>query len=200
MPSTSLAVYLTEKHCKSCGVKLVITKQRDVERKQYCSFNCKSEFQKTISTAERFLNFTEARKCEGCSINFIATQKTQRFCTKNCQARIGSRRSLAKHNTLEDHLKRLLKRNDRKHLSINFLKNVYEAQNGLCALTSVPMTWETLNGRVATNISMDRVDSSIGYEEQNIQLVCRIVNIMKHDLSVNEFVGWCKLVEQNNAF
>lgn len=189
---------MTEKSCKFCGTKLVITKQRDVDRKQYCSFNCKSEFQKTISTKPRI--FSEARKCEGCGIDYIATQKVQRFCSKGCQSRVGARRSLAKHSTLEAHLKRLLNRKERKHLTVDFLTKVYELQNGLCALTGVPMTWETLNGKVSTNISIDRVDSSIGYEEQNIQLVCRIVNIMKNDLSLNEFIGWCRLVEQNNAF
>ena len=198
MPSVSLDVSLTEKHCKCCNAKLVITKQRDVERKQYCSFNCKANFQKTISTKPRI--FSEARKCEGCGIDYIATQKVQRFCTKGCQAKIGARRSLAKHNNLESHLKRLLIRKERKHLTLDFLLKVYESQNGLCALTGVPMTWETLSGKVATNISIDRVDSTIGYEEQNIQLVCRIVNIMKNNLSLNEFIGWCRLVEQNNAF
>ena len=198
MPLNNLAVSLAEKSCKFCGVKLVITKQRDIDRKQYCSFTCKSEFQKTISTKSRI--FSEARKCEGCGIDYIANQKVQRFCSKGCQARIGARRSLKKNNTLEDHLKRLLKRKDRKHLTVDFLTKVYESQNGLCSLTGVPMTWETLNGKVLTNISIDRVDSTICYQEQNLQLVCRIVNIMKNDLSLNEFIGWCRLVEQNNAF
>ena len=62
------------------------------------------------------------------------------------------------------------------------------------------MTWEVLNGKVPTNLSLDRIDSSQGYTEDNVQLVCRIVNIMKNDLSVDEFVGWCKLIEVHNAF
>ena len=136
MPSTSPAVCLTEKSCKCCGIKLVITKQRDIDRKQYCSFNCKSKFQKTIPTKPRI--FSEARKCEGCGIDYIANQKVQRFCSKGCQARIGARRSLAKNNTLDGHLKRLLNRKERKHLTIDFLtktsKNV--SLNHLLTLSS----------------------------------------------------------------
>lgn len=45
-----------------------------------------------------------------------------------------------------------------------------------------------------TNVSIDRIDSSIGYKEDNIQLVCHIVNLMKHDLSIEELKTWCKRI------
>jgi len=43
-------------------------------------------------------------------------------------------------------------------------------------------------------LSIDRIDSSKGYVEGNIQLVCRAVNYAKHALSQQEFIELCKEV------
>lgn len=52
------------------------------------------------------------------------------------------------------------------------------------------------HGRLMTNVSIDRIDSSKGYEEGNVQLVCHITNLMKQDLSISELKMWCaKIVE-----
>lgn len=45
-----------------------------------------------------------------------------------------------------------------------------------------------------TNLSIDRIDPSKGYEIGNIQLVCAIVNIMKSTLSISELQWWCKRI------
>jgi hypothetical protein len=56
------------------------------------------------------------------------------------------------------------------------------------------MTYLAGNGRVATNISIDRIDSSAGYVRGNVQFVCDVVNRMKQDLPQNEFFVWCRRV------
>ena len=52
------------------------------------------------------------------------------------------------------------------------------------------------DGVVSTNASIDRIDSEIGYVAGNIQLVCRCVNVAKHDLTMNEFVMLCSAVAE----
>jgi len=199
VPSTSKKWAEYKKHCKHCDGLLSIRSIRDVERKTFCSFVCKSEFQKTQPAPAR-LPYAVAKCCEGCNISFIATDKLQRFCNSKCQAKIGAKRQSEKNNTLEGHLKRLLVYKGRKQLSLPMLQNMLKKQNGLCALSGVPMTWGSNKGRVPTHISIDRIDSSLGYEENNIHLVCMVVNIMKNKLTMNEFIGWCKLIEVHNAF
>lgn len=56
------------------------------------------------------------------------------------------------------------------------------------------MTYLAGNGRVATNISIDRINSSLGYVRGNVQFVCDVVNRMKQDLSQVELVLWCRRV------
>jgi hypothetical protein len=62
------------------------------------------------------------------------------------------------------------------------------------------MTYIAGHGRIPTNISIDRIDSSKGYIRGNVQFVCDVANRMKQDLDQGNFVGWCKLVlEKSNG-
>jgi hypothetical protein len=60
------------------------------------------------------------------------------------------------------------------------------------------MTHVRGSGKVMTNVSIDRIDSSIGYERGNVHLVCYVVNMMKHTMSVDQLVWWCEQVIENN--
>ena len=60
------------------------------------------------------------------------------------------------------------------------------------------MTTITGEGQVNTNISIDRIDSSVGYVKGNMQFVCRIINIMKTNLSSSDFLEWCNIIVNNN--
>ena len=56
------------------------------------------------------------------------------------------------------------------------------------------MTYYFDSGRVPTNLSVDRIDSSLGYIKGNIQLVCMAVNQMKSDLTVEQLKYFCKSI------
>jgi hypothetical protein len=59
------------------------------------------------------------------------------------------------------------------------------------------MTIGIREGRKPTNISIDRIDSSKSYSFENIQLVCVVVNLMKLDMTQDEFTSWCGAVWNN---
>ena len=84
-------------------------------------------------------------------------------------------------------------------ISLDALELMWTVQNGLCALTKWPMTMELDNGTVATNCSIDRIDSSKGYIVGNVQLVCRAANVAKHDLTTADFINLCKAVVASNG-
>lgn len=75
---------------------------------------------------------------------------------------------------------------------VNYLKELWEKQNGKCALSGIDMTYKIFQGRINTNVSIDRIDSTKGYIKNNIQLVCMVINQMKNDLSVSELIHFCK--------
>ena len=48
------------------------------------------------------------------------------------------------------------------------------------------------------NSSLDRLNSNIGYVENNVAWVYKPINLMKHTLSPNEFIELCRLIVENN--
>jgi hypothetical protein len=77
--------------------------------------------------------------------------------------------------------------NGKKEL-VKFLRTLFAKQNGKCAITGIELELETGTGTPNPNrCSLDRIDSSRGYNYRNVWLVCGWVNIMKHTMDMDEF-------------
>lgn len=76
---------------------------------------------------------------------------------------------------------------------------LWNKQNGICAITGLPMTLEVGKGLTGTNVSVDRIDSSKGYIKGNMQLVQHTANTMKSDLSMNELLDYCERILKTNS-
>ena len=94
---------------------------------------------------------------------------------------------------------RVKNRNYDCDLTLNDLKSLYDSQMGLCALSGKKMTWGSGEGRVPTNISIDRINRKFGYTKSNVQLVCDFVNNMKGTMSNKQIVEWCKSVVEHSG-
>lgn len=78
-------------------------------------------------------------------------------------------------------------------ISIKYAWELYEKQNGKCALTGLDIPFGE-NTTDKNDASLDRIDSSLGYTKDNIQWVHKDINIMKMDMNQEEFIKMCKLV------
>jgi hypothetical protein len=84
------------------------------------------------------------------------------------------------------------------------IKNLYKKQNGLCALSGMTMTRDSYmtkgNQHIINkmNISIDRINSDLGYTKDNIQLVSAMINRMKSDLTSKEFIDFCSIISNYN--
>jgi len=74
------------------------------------------------------------------------------------------------------------------NITQSHIYNLYHLQKGKCNLTGLPMTWKTGQGKVDSNISIDRIDPKKGYEPDNIQLITYRSNIMKHNMREDNFM------------
>lgn len=79
------------------------------------------------------------------------------------------------------------------------LLGLYLSQGGRCALTGMEMDWRAKGGagrgkRALTAPSVDRIDSHGNYTLDNIQLVMNAVNVMKNDMTTDQFVMLCEQV------
>lgn len=84
----------------------------------------------------------------------------------------------------------------RRGISVNIeksdIEDMYKAQGGLCAVTGLPMQFSALeSGKNSYAVSVDRIDSDLGYTRENVRLVCARVNLMKMELSDDQMMFWC---------
>jgi hypothetical protein len=84
-------------------------------------------------------------------------------------------------------------RNFEFNITPEYLWSVWRKQNGICALTGKKIYFNTITDRSA---SVDRIDSSVGYVEGNIQWVDKDVNIMKNIYPQDMFIETCVNVAQ----
>ena len=84
-------------------------------------------------------------------------------------------------------------------LDKEYVLDLFNRQNHKCALSNIDMTYFVGGrGKVNTNISIDRINPKIGYTKENVQLVCCIINTMKNNSTMEDFIKYCKLVIDND--
>lgn len=129
---------------------------------------------------------TACRKCccRGRKVTYYKDIPSMWFSTKRAQAKY---------------------RGKKWYLKISDLQEIYEKQGKVCALTKLPIGWAKKSGPHRSrdkvhrySVSIDRIDSKRSYCKDNVQLVHKNVNIMKHKTPMREFVHFCKLVYLTN--
>lgn len=178
--------------CDNCGKECT---------NKYCCRRCADAFN---ARARRKKNSTTTYEdsCIKCGISIRPPRR--KYCSKRCKAtflhKTDNYKAVKKYRSksYKNYLAHLSYYKGRSELSVDFLVQLYETQKGLCAISGVPMTWDQGGGKSATNISIDRVDPAKGYKEDNVQLVCTIVNIMKLHYSQESLLWWCKQIINNN--
>jgi len=86
------------------------------------------------------------------------------------------------------------KRNMVFNLTIEDAWELFLKQNRKCTYTGMLLTFPTTSCSYNGIASLDRIDSSIGYVIGNVQWIHKWVNIMKTDLTEDEFFGFCKMI------
>ena len=135
-------------------------------------------------------------RCKSCS--FIAQQKSKE--KTGVYGFLKDRLRNAKANAQRKSIKRP---SIEFNIDFNYIKELYETQKGLCAVSGIEMTYISYNThdcriKNSNNISIDRIDSSKGYIPGNVNLVCCIINMMKWDMEMDVFLDACKHVVEHN--
>jgi hypothetical protein len=84
------------------------------------------------------------------------------------------------------------------NISINDLEDIWCSQLGRCAYSGIKLTLPIRNRSKNYNASLDRIDSTKGYEKTNVQWVLKEINFMKTTLTVERFVDLCKIITKYN--
>lgn len=149
------------------------------------------------------------KECPVCNTTFTPSGANHKFCCRKCRDKwkyISG--ACSTENQYKDisgnwvrYVSRLMYYGGRKRDKLNrdiVLRKLGE-QDYKCALTGVPLTCLLEKGKTFhTNASIDRIEAGGPYTEDNIQIVCRAVNYWRADLTVDQFVDWCRLVVEHN--
>lgn len=99
------------------------------------------------------------------------------------------------------YIRSLITSSTTRNLSFNLeavsLNELFEFQDGRCALTDAPISLNqhlSRDGATSQTASLDRIDSDVGYEIENVRWVHKLINNMKSKMSDEQFVGWCSLI------
>lgn len=78
------------------------------------------------------------------------------------------------------------------NIDMEYAWNIFVKQGRKCALSGVTLTFPTRQSKQSSaTASLDRIDSSKGYIEGNVQWVHKDVNFMKRCISNEQFIEFC---------
>ena len=88
----------------------------------------------------------------------------------------------------------------------SFIWDLYLQQRAKCVYTNTKMTLTYAQSNDNTtsyfkhphNVSIDRINSSLGYTKDNVQLVTAEVNIMKGRMRHNHFLHMCQAITKHH--
>lgn len=80
------------------------------------------------------------------------------------------------------------------NLSLDDIADVYERQQGKCALTGWDVVFPDVGHPQKADASLDRIDSKKPYDKDNVQIVHKLVNMMKGRYTQQQFIDVCKAV------
>lgn len=145
--------------------------------------------------------FKNARKCTKCMRHLAGVSKMledKNWKKKGSHSGVGSLTL-----THIDHWKQGARRRNKEwNLSVLYLWELYEKQNKKCALSGLPIAFSELgtNSNIVwehTTASLDRIDSSKGYVEGNVQWLHKHVNVMKNQHSTDYFLSLCAMINNH---
>lgn len=84
-------------------------------------------------------------------------------------------------------------------LDVEYLKKVWDEQQGICPLTGwnlIPPKGTKKGWDVSdpSNASLDRIDPNKGYVRGNVRFIAYMANIAKHKFSDEQLIRFCKAV------
>ena len=158
--------------CKNCGVDFFYpTKEYNRQTKKFnrsdddflCSRNCTMSWKNKNWSDE-----TKKKRSETMSKVLIGNDR-------------------AKKGEYTYYLNKSLTRDKQTNLSESYLSELWNSQKGKCALSK--MLIHLKNGKHKLNTaSLDRIDSSIGYVEGNVQFVSYGINLAKNSFSNDDMI------------
>lgn len=201
-------------YCKNC-VSLRNRKNKQKKRSQRIK-QLNQEFPGAVISSSKYSNLTKKayffpetneKICAKCGSkkhtdHFFKHNQTQdgfhSWCKDCCH--LGNKKSIRKkYSSFEGRIPTFLnscrvsaqKRGQECTITYDDLLELWNNQSGKCFYTAIKMTTQPASHY---SVSVERIDSSIGYVKENVVLICHVINRMKSDLDIETFQKMCRAI------
>lgn len=175
--------------CEYCGAKVLKdlsewVRNQNKNRKSFCSGSC------AVSYGNKIREFDKDK------------------CISNFKGKNNSSANLDELSPFRPHLKNIKTHSKAKNrldfvnITLQDLKNQWDKQDGVCPYTGVKL--ENYKNSQKTSLatpyraSVDRIDSSKGYEVDNIEFISYMAQCAKNRFTKEELIEFCKQVAANH--
>lgn len=156
---------------------------------------CGKEAQKPLSEYNRNKKLGRKNFCSrSCAIRYANKNKLHRFtdkCREHLLSICGNQRD--EYTGFRYALRSIRKRFKEVDIDLEYLKQLWELQKGICPYTGIKLKLPTYGKHnfYFDCASLDRIDSSKGYVKGNVQFVSLPINLMKStksDIEIKQFL------------
>ena len=175
MAKTKVTCDWCNKHFLKENFEISRSKKRNVGN--YCSRSCVTKYRNSIMSREFWMKqYEKYQNLEGYESN-----RKDEFSPFKPFINQG-RRSIKKHGC---------------DIDVKYLKKIWDSQNGICPYTNIKMilpesTTKYDKIRSLKKASLDRIDSSKGYIEGNVEFVCSAINLGKNNFPKKDMILFVK--------
>lgn len=136
--------------------------------------------------------------------------KRNNYCSRSCSGKFHIERlktyekpkgkGIRKNNPLaplKEFIRRVQKRKFETDLDVEYLKQLWENQNGLCIYSKVQLILPSIRikSQYLYTASLDRIDSSKGYIKGNVQFISIAMNYLKNKMTYLEMLETLKIIK-----
>lgn len=161
-----------------------IKRNLKLNRLNFCSISCSSKYKLTINDHFTKHRFSESNKKHLEKINKISKQKSL--------------------FNFKYYLRTNVKNRQLVTIDLQYLKELWEKQKGICPYTNIKLKLQVLSQSIDNNnpyiyASLDRIDSSKGYIQGNVEFVSLGINLLKNKYSKECVINFINLIKLQEA-
>lgn len=172
---------------------------------------CNNVFERRLTEHKRNLNKGRASFCSiSCSIIYRNHHPTEKHILnsiqqlKNYRIKYGNPRKITELSPFRRMLNgakcRCVDSGKECLITLEYMKQIFDSQCGRCPYTGwkllLPKSTKDVIKLTPDRASLDRIDSSKGYIEDNIQFVSWAAQVAKHTFTEEELIHFCKSVAE----
>jgi hypothetical protein len=166
---------------------------------------CGVEFSRSLGEHRRSIKLGRPEFC-GRKCSAVLSNKSEKRDRLSGISNLISDNKRDEYSPFRWYMGRIRQRREKKgdtNLTVEFLKDLWEAQEGKCALCNMDLVlpvstsgkWET--GSRLKKASLDRIDSSKGYVRGNVRFISLMANTALGTSTDEELIEFCKAVGNN---